>query len=180
MDQALRRARFLTPVKERRPIYYFDLPTPDGTPFEDAIRAAVKRAQTAGFGTLIPQLPDGTELDEQSFVHVKQMYALLLAEAKAQGLFVGFYLDPAYEHLAIRTLGEAGDHSLRAKLLDCKDYTCTRGDRVSRPVARGTLMSVVAYCEEYAEAVDLRPFIKDGRIEWTAPSANYTLRLNDE
>ena len=140
MDQALRRARFLTPVEERRPIYYFDLPVPDGTPFEDAVRAAVRRARTAGFGTLIPQLPNGTELDEQSFNTVKQMYALLLCEAKKEKIFVGFYLDPAFEHLAIRTLGEAGDHSLRAKLLDCKEYVCARGELVSRPVARGTLI----------------------------------------
>ena len=176
MDQALRRARFVTPANERRPIYYFDLPAPDGTPFEDAVRDAVARAQTAGFGTLIPQLPDGTELDEAKLNTVKEMYALLLAEARERGLFVGFYLDPAYEHLAIRTLGEAGDHSLRAKILECKDYVCTRGELVSRPVARGTLMSAVAYCEEYAEVVDLRPFIKDGRIEWKTPSANYVMR----
>lgn len=176
MDQALRRARFLSPLDERRPIYYFDLPAPDGTPFEEAICNAVKRTRTAGFGTLIPQLPDGTELDEEKLNIVKQMYALLLREAKAQGLFVGFYLDPAFEHLAIRTLGEAGDYTLRAKLLTCKEYVCSRGELVDRPVARGTLMSAVAYCEEYAETKDIRPFIKDGRICWRAPSANFVLR----
>jgi len=176
MDQALRRARFLSPTKERRPIYYFDLPAPDGTPFENVVRDAVKRARKAGFGTLIPQLPDGTELDEGKLNTVKEMYAFLLSEAKAQDLFVGFYLDPAFEHLAIRTLGEAGDNSLRAKILDCKEYVCARGEAVDRPVARGILLSVVAYCEEYAETVDLRPFIKDGRILWQAPSANFVLR----
>ena len=176
MDQALRRARFLTPTDERRPIYYFDLPIPDGTPFESAICDAVARCRTAGFGTLIPQLPDGTELDEEKLNVVKRMYALLLSEAKKIGLAVGFYLDPAFEHLAIRTLGEAGDHSLRARLLDCKEYVCARGEAVDRPVARDTLMAAVAYCEEYAETIDLRPFIKDGRIVWQAPSANFVLR----
>ena len=176
MDQALRRARFLRPVKERRPIYYFDLPQPNGEPFEDAIAAAIDTCRTAGFGTLIPQLPEGTELDEQSLAVFKKMYALLLSLARENGFFVGFYLDPAIEHLVIRTLGEMDDHSLRAKLLTCKEYVCARGEAVNRPVARGTLLSAVAYSEEYAETIDLRPFIKDGRLVWQAPSVNYTVR----
>ncbi|MBE6630080.1 MAG: hypothetical protein E7624_04445 [Ruminococcaceae bacterium] len=176
MDQALRRARFLTPIKERRPIYYFDLPAPDGTPFEEAITAAVRQCLAAGFGTLIAQLPEGTELDESKLGAVKEMYAYLLALAKKEELFVGFYLDPAFEHLVIRTLGEMGDHSLRAKLLECKEYVCARGEDVNRPIARGTLLSAVAYCEEYAECVDLRPFVSDGKLQWPAPGANFVAR----
>ena len=171
-----RRAQFLAPPMNRRPIFYFTLPVPDGSPFEKAIDDAVARCRDSGFGALIPQLPLGTELDGEGLIAVKAMYARLLASARAAGLRVGFYLDPAFEHAVIRAMGEMEDHSLRSRLLTCHEYICSREESVSRPLAKGTLLSAVAFSEDTTEIIDLRPFIKDGRIVWEAPAGNFVVR----
>ena len=177
MIKQARREQFITPEAKRRPIYYFEFPAPDAAPFDAAIEQAVTRCRNAGFGTMIPQLPDGTELDRETLEGVKEMYALLLAAAKREGLFVGFYLDPAFEHAVMRAMGEIKDHSLRARLLECQEYTCSRGEQVDRPLtAKGQIMSIVAYNEDFGESIDLRPFTEEGRIRWQAPAGNYILR----
>lgn len=171
-----KRARFLCPEPNRRPIYYFDLPAPDSEAFEDAAELAIERCCRSGFGALIPQLPMGTELDAESLFAVKRMYKKLLAAAAERGLSVGFYMDPAFEHAAIRAMGEIGDASLRARLLQCNEYVCTGRKEVNRPIKAGKLLSVVAYSEETGEIIDLRPFVEDGRVRWTAPAGNFVVR----
>ncbi len=176
MAQNERYERFLTPQTKDHPIYYFELPAPDSTDFSNAAEAVVARAKKGGFGTLIPQLPAGTELDGATLCAVKDMYATLLSIAQKEGLCVGFYLDPAFEHAVIHTLGEIGDHSLRARILTCHEYICSRNEKVDRPIKKGKLLSVVAFNEERAYAIDLREFVKDGRVIWNAPDGNFLIR----
>lgn len=176
MPKEQKRACFLNPENNRRPIYYFDLPAPNSEAFLEAVPLAIERCCRSGFGALIPQLPLGTELDAESLFAVKAMYAELLAAAAERGLTVGFYLDPAFEHAAIRAMGEIGDDSLRARLLQCSEYVCSTREEVNRPIKGGKLLSIVAYSEESGEIIDLRPFVEDGRVRWTAPVENFVIR----
>ena len=176
MLQKTRREQFAAPDKKRRPIYYFTLPAPDAAAFETAVNEAISRCLSGGFGALIPQLPDNTALDGESLLLIKGMYARLLALAKENGLSVGFYLDPAFERAAIRALDELEDSSLRAKLLVCREYICNPRENVKRPIGEGTLLSAIALCEESSEIIDLRPFIEEDRIVWTAPAGNFVVR----
>ena len=178
MDQALRRARFLTPTDERRPIYYFELPAPASTTDngKQALLNAVAACCRSGCGALIPQLPFGTELDGAALAELKTMYATVLEEAKRYDLRVGFYLDPAFEHGIIHAMSEVGENGMRAKILQCKEYTCTRNERVERRLSSGERMSLVAFSEDTGEVIDLRPFVTENRLEWMPPTGNYVIR----
>ncbi len=172
-----KRAVLTSPDKGTRPMYYFDLPAPvAGTNICAAIEKAVALCRSSGCSTLIPQLPLDTELNDDTLPLVQEMYATLLATAKREGLCVGFHLDPALECAVIRAMDNIGDNSLRARILICREYVCAAREQVDRPIAPGILLSAVAYNEEYAEVVDLRPFIKDDRIVWQPPHGNYVVR----
>ena len=176
MLQQNRREQFASPDKKFRPIYYFNLPAPDTDGFIYAADKAIADCESGGFGALIPQLPDNTVLDGESLLSIKAMYARLLALAKEKGLSVGFYLDPAYERATIHSLDELEDNSLRAKLLICREYICNPKENIKRPIGEGTLLSAIAYSEESSEIIDLRPFIEEDRIVWTAPAGNFVVR----
>ena len=178
MASNTQRELFVNLAGEHRPIYYFELPAP-GCPEEEAearLRDAVAACLRSGCGTLIPQLPFGTELDGESLAAVKRMYATVLCEAAQQKLKVGFYLDPAFEHGVIHAMSEIGENSLRAKLLHCKEYACSSGERVERRLSMGERLSLVAFSEDTCELIDLRPFVTDNRISWQSPTGNYIIR----
>ena len=104
------------------------------------------------------------------------MYATVLSEAEQNGLHVGFYLDPAFEHGIVHAMSEVGENGIRAKLLHCKEYTCTRNERVERRLSAGERMSLVAFSEDTCEIIDLRDFVTDGKLCWTPPTGNYIIR----
>ncbi|MBQ8356898.1 MAG: hypothetical protein IJX39_03720 [Clostridia bacterium] len=179
MAIADRRIGFVHPDDSRRPIYYFELPAV-GPVMTDEMREhlcrEVKKCRACGCSTLIPQLPFGTEPNAAELATVKQMYALVLEKAKERGLTVGFYLDPAFEHAVIHAMGEIEEHTLRAKLLTCKEYVCERRERTERRLSRGERVSLVAFSEETCDIIDLRPFVNDGKLSWQVPSGNYVIR----
>ncbi len=160
-----------------RPIYYFDLPELCEGSIDDVAIAAVHNCRAAGCSTIIPKLPEGIRLEtEDDLEPVRRMYRVLLKEAKKAGLFVGFFLDFAFENYIIGMLDGRGDTHLHAKLLECKEYICREGEQLSRPLHEGELLSLVAYSEAYGEIIDLRPFIKDGTLCWQVPRGNWTVR----
>ena len=170
MTKESRRALFATPDSTRRPLYYFTLPPAD-TANEQMLAAEVARCAACGFSALIPQLAAGTVLDESALAALKQQYAFLLKSAAEQGLRVGFHLDPAFEPLVL-----AKHPELRARILTCKEYICTAGEQFSRKLQGTDRMSLVAFCEEYGESIDLRPFVTDGTLCWQVPKGNYSVR----
>lgn len=164
--------------KEYRPIYYFSLPSLSCTEQEidRAIDDAVAACKQSGCGTMIPQLPFGTELDGAGLATVRHMLSAVLESAKESGLGVGFYLDPAFEHAVIHAMSEVGENGLRAMLLHCKEYACTREEHIERKLTAGNRMSLVAYSEDTGECIDLRDFVTENRLCWTPPTGNYVIR----
>lgn len=176
MKPQTRRARFTAPENVCRPMYYFTLPAPSAAEFEADIIAALETCLRSGCGTALPQLPFGTEIDAEGLACVREMYAVLLREAKARGLKIGFYLDPAFEHAVIHTMGEIGAHDLRARILLCHEHICERGKAVKRRIHNGTLLSLVAYAAESGETVDLRPHLHEGELYWEGANGNFVVR----
>ncbi|MBE6604892.1 MAG: hypothetical protein E7639_04220 [Ruminococcaceae bacterium] len=172
-----KKAAFARPDNSTRPIYYFTFPSPDEADLRAPILSAVEACGRAGCGGLIPLLPKGTELKNVDDVDaVREMYRILLCEAAARGLTVGFFLDSAFENLVIRMLDDLGETSLHAKLLECKEYICRAGEALSRPLHEGSLLSLVAYSEAWGEIIDLRPFIKDNKLCWQVPQGNWVVQ----
>ena len=172
-----KRVAFANPDNTTRPIYYFNFPAPDAADLKAPIVAAVKACRRAGCGGLIPLLPAGTELRHADDVDaVREMYRILLHEAAVNGLTVGFFLDSAFENLVIRMLDDLGETSLHAKLLECKEYICRAGEKLSRRLHEGDLLSLVAYSEAWGEIIDLRPFIKENKLCWEVPQGNWVVR----
>lgn len=177
MTREQQRARFKQPESVDRPIYYFEFPAPCNADIETPIAEAVNNCKRAGFGGLIPTLPQGTVLKDMDDINaVRHMYRTLLAYAKEAGLTVGFFLDTALEHLVIRMMDDLGETALHAKLLECKEYICREGESLSRRLHEGDLLSLVAYSEAWGDIIDLRPFIKDGKLVWQVPRGNWLVR----
>ncbi|MBE6690106.1 MAG: hypothetical protein E7590_02335 [Ruminococcaceae bacterium] len=178
MTSAIKRAGFRTPNNDRRPIYYFELPPITGelADLREQVLGEVERCRQCGCGTLIPQLPFGTELDRSGLMLVKELYHLILTKAQELGLFVGFYLDPCFEHGVIHAMGEIDDHSLRAKLLTCREYVCERGQITKQRLSPGKRLSLVAFDEEACDLIDLRAFVQDGVLVWEVPQGNYIIK----
>ena len=178
MNGERRKRLFIDPDRDSRPIYYFTLPALGSSPdhVAEALQKAVAACRRSGCGALIPQLPFGTELDGTALTEIKGMLATVLAEAKRCDLHVGFYLDPAFEHGIVHAMSEVGENGMRAKLLHCKEYTCTRNECVERRLSAGERLSLVAFSEDNGEIIDLRPFVSDNKLCWTPPTGNYVIR----
>ena len=178
MNSAVKPSEFRAPGNECRPIYYFELPPIGGSidDMREQIVGEVEKCRRCGCGTLIPQLPFGTELDRNGLALVKEIYRVILEAARERSLSVGFYMDPCYEHGVIQAMGEIGEHTLRAKLLCCKEYVCERGEVTKRRLSHGERLSIVAFDEETCDLIDLRPFVEDGVLHWTVPHGNYIIK----
>ena len=171
------RLTFEHPQDAYRPIYYFDLPAPNAANIDAHIIAGVDACLTAGCGTLIPRLPENTVLQSTDDVNaVRHMYQTLLEHAAKKELKVGFSLDFAFERFIIGRLDDVGEEGLHAKLLECKEYICRAEEQLCRHLQEGELLSLVAYSESYGEVIDLRPFVKEGKLCWQVPHGNWVVR----
>ena len=168
---------FEHPDSAYRPIYCFTLPAPHAKDTEEQIAAAVNTCLTAGCGTLIPKLTKGTELSNSDDINaLRSMYKTLLGEAASKGLKVGFSLDAALEAFVVQAMDDIGETALHAKLLECKEYICRAEEEVSRRVHEGELLSLVACNDAYGDVIDLRPFVKEGKLCWRVPHGNWVVR----
>lgn len=159
-----------------RPIYYFDLPQLEAASLSECVTTAVCDCKRAGCSTIIPKLPEDITLStENDLSLVRKMYRILLKKAKKEGLFVGFFLDFAFENFIIGMLDNIGETALHAKLIECKEYICHEGEELARPLHEGELLSLVAYSEANGEIIDLRAFTGDGKLCWKVPQGNWTI-----
>jgi len=127
------RAAFEHPQDAFRPIYYFDLPAPHAADVDAHIMAGIDACLTAGCGTLIPRLPENTELQSMNDVDaVRHMYQTLLEHATKKELKVGFFFDFSFERFVIGMLDDLGETDLHANLLECKEYICRAEEQLSR------------------------------------------------
>ena len=178
MAHEARRAAFLSLAKESRPICYLPLPALTDPARIEKIKNAVLYYKNAGCGTLIPQLPKGTELaDTDAVASLGELYAALLATAKEAGMQVGFYLDPAIEARVVRAMENVEDFSLHARLLECKEYICRERESVKRKMPTDGLLSLVACSDgNFGDVIDLRPYVADGELRFEVPRGNWIIK----
>ncbi len=172
-----KRDRFAAPDMAHRPIYYLEIPYPRTEDAERIAEREVLRCREAGCSTVIPMLPYATELkDAEDITYVRGIYAIILKKAKELDLKVGFHLDYAFERIVIQMMDDLGETHLHARILERKEYICREGEELSRRLHEGELVSLVAYSEMHGEVIDLRPFIKEGKLLWTVPRGNWVVQ----
>ena len=168
---------FEAPADEFRPMYYFDFPPIDDALRTEKIKKTVDTCLRAGCGTLIPRLSKGTRLPDMAALDVlRDMYTTLLTAAREADLKVGFFLDHVFEETVIGMMDDIGETALHARTLECKEYYCRASEELDRRLHEDTLLSLVAYSEAYGEVIDLRPFVKNGRLLFTVPQGNWVVR----
>ena len=164
----LRRPLFEELDPARRPFYYFTLPEEEDCALLDA---ALLECVERGCVTLIPQPAPAYAPDKDVLALLKWQYAYLLQKASERGLTVAFTLSPVTERLVLAERPE-----LAGKVLQCKEYLCTSGERFSRKLADRERTALVGISEEYCEIHDLRDSVKDSVLCWQVPQGNYVVR----
>ena len=105
------------------------------------------------------------------------LYADILSTAKSLGLQVIWYDDIDFPS------GTAGGEFKkiypqdRRKILQKKDTLLGSGAGLSIPLPQGALMAAVAMDQQTKARIDLSPFVKDRRLDWTAPAGNWKVML---
>ncbi len=111
--------------------------------------------------------------DPVDYDRIIRLYSKIAAKASELGVSVILNLEKAVESDLVRRFDDYDGESIRAKVLLHREYGCTYQEEVNIAVQDGAV-SVVAK-EERGELVDLRRFISDGFIRWTAPMGNWNI-----
>ncbi len=127
-----------------------------------------------GVANIIPRLPRTLSPGPEVLELVKKMYAHF-AKAAGQKIHVGLHLDTILEQSYYLSISpETAAQSLSQSLIR-REYYCDPHETVHMPLHGGTLMALLAYEDETASIMDLRSYVKDGFLDYTVPSGNWTI-----
>ena len=164
---------FRTVKSKHRLFLFYDVPTfpPD---LED-VEHYVEHCAQNGIGCIIPRLPKEVVPSAELLEQVSEFYEVLTAIAIKKGMKIGLHLEPAVEKsFYLSPAAEFVEHT-RTRTLIRRQYFCDPKEQLYLQLRKGTSMSVMAYDDEHADAIDLRPYIKDGYISYTVPDGNWTI-----
>lgn len=167
------KAAFHQVKTKHRLFLFYDLPT---FPIEwDMVEKYVSRCAGNGIGCIIPCLPPDLEPSAQVMEDLRALYEMLIAEAGKRNMKIGFHLEPVVEQSFYMSEAAAPVAHTRARSLTRREYFCDPGEKLYMQLHPGKLMSVMAYDDEHADMIDLRPYIKDGIVSYTVPPGNWTV-----
>lgn len=135
----------------------------------------VEQCARAGVVCVIPRLPTDSVPSAQLFWQIKAMYTTLLASVRRFHIKLGLHLDPLLEQCYYMTLPEHVAETTRSRSLIRREYYCDPCEHLDMDLHGGTLMSLVAYDDEHMDTIDLAPYVKDGHLDYTVPSGNWTV-----
>ena len=102
------------------------------------------------------------------------LYDRVAEEARADALSLG-YLDDTYIMRAY-IAGLEDPASASCRILSCHEYACTENSLFKKKLTGdGIRMSVCAVNDDDLTVLDLREFVKDGRLEWQVPPGNWNV-----
>ena len=162
-------------VKSKHRLYlFYDLPT---FPIDRyRVERYVSRCVGNGIGCIIPRLPANLEPSAEVMEHLRSLYEMLIAEAGKRNMKIGFHLEPVVERSFYMSEGAARIPHTRTRHLTRREYFCDPEEKLFLQLHPGALMSVMAYDDEHADMIDLRPYNENGIVSYTVPSgANWTV-----
>ncbi len=139
---------------------------------DEAILHRLERIKKSNVSNVIPVLFKSAE-DTVDYDSIIRIYSAIVGRAKELGMGVLLNLEKAVEADLVRRLDDYEGESIRAKVLLHREYGCHHKEEVKIDVQDGAV-SVVAK-EERGELADLREFIRDGVINWSAPMGNWNI-----
>ncbi len=161
-------------VKGKHRLFLFYDMTAFPPPREEVERYVGLCAQN-GIGCIIPRLPQDLTPSGGLLEQIVEFYDLLTAIAAKRGMKIGLHLEPIVEQsFYLSPAAEFLAHT-RTRTLIRRQYFCDPREKLYLQLRKGTSMSVMAYDDEHADMIDLRPHIKDGCISYTVPDGNWTV-----
>ena len=167
------KAAFRQVKSKHRLFLFYDLQA--FPPSRESVEAYVEKCAQNGIGCLIPCLPatltPSAEIPEQ----VRAFYEVLIQESEKRNVKVGFHLEPVLEQSFYMSPAAADIAHTRTRTLIRRQYFCDPKEQLYLQLRKGSSMSVMAYDDEHADAMDLRPYVKDNTISYTVPDGNWTV-----
>ena len=167
------KAAFRRVKSKHRLFLFYDLPEFPISP-ETVEKFVIKSAQN-GIGCIIPCLPSSTTPSGDIPEQMRIFYEHLIAVAERCNMKIGFHLEPVLEKSFYMSPAAADIAHTRTRTLIRRQYFCDPKEQLYLQLRKGTSMSVMAYDDEHADAIDLRPYVKDHTISYTVPDGNWTV-----
>jgi len=172
-EYAFLKEQFFDPDPKYRLSTFFDAKKTDAA--EDAANF-VASCEGRDAGCIIPRISDDRYLEPYELEHFRNTYTAMLETARERGLEIAFNLEGAIEDAIITSETEDfNENEMRSKVLVRREYFCSDRESVKMPLRHGAHMSLVAFNEYTSETTDLRKFVQNGVLEWTAPYGNWII-----
>ena len=161
-------------VKSKHRLFlFYDIPS--FPPSREDVERYVEKCAQNGIGCIIPRLPKGLTPSAELLTEIVAFYEILTAAAVRKNMKIGLHLEPVVEQsFYLSPAAEFVAHT-RTRTLIRRQYFCDPKEALYLQLRKGTHMSVMAYDDEHADAIDLRPYLKDGFISYTVPDGNWTI-----
>ena len=175
------RRHFLNPQSEERLYAFLRLPCSpsDGLSEQriiEKITHYIQFCKRNHFGTVIPCFATATtNVENFSLERFRFCYDLLLSLAHQAKIHVAFHLERALEVFLLHMEEECYEQDMHGKVLTLRPYPCEENENIRLTLQDGTHMSVVAFCEESGQIIDLREFVHGDTLEWTVPRGNWCI-----
>ncbi len=167
------KAAFRQVKSKHRLFLFYDLQT--FPPSRESVEKYVEKSAQNGIGCIIPCLPSTTSPSAETLEQARTFYEILIAEAEKRNMKIGFHLDPVLEQSFYVSPAAADVAHTRTRTLIRRQYFCDPKEQLYLQLRKGASMSVMAYDDEHADAIDLRPYIKDNTVSYTVPDGNWTV-----
>lgn len=169
--------QYKRPGKESYIYTYFE---PSSLPVADGIiEKFVSKCKSNKISCIIPVIPDSSEASGNCFVLAGGLYERLIYFASEAGIKVGLNIQPIFEWSIFDEglmLSAKRISDIRSRVLSCYEYYCQPGEHILSSIDTNTLMSLTVFDEEYADCIDLRPYVKNGVLDYFVPQGNYVLK----
>ncbi len=167
------KAAFRQVKSKHRLFLFYDLQA--FPPSRESVEAYVEKCAQNGIGCLIPCLPAALTPSAEIPEQVRAFYEVLIQESEKRNVKVGFHLEPILEQSFYMSPAAADIAHTRTRTLIRRQYFCDPKEQLYLQLRKGSSMSVMAYDDEHADAMDLRPYIEDNTISYTVPDGNWTV-----
>lgn len=167
------KAAFRRVKSKHRLFLFYDLQSLP--PSRESVETYVEKCAQNGIGCLIPCLPASLTPSAEALEQIRSFYHMLVSEAEKRSIKIGFHLEPVLEKSFYMSPIAADIAHTRTRTLIRRQYFCDPKEQLYLQLRKGTSMSVMAYDDEHADAIDLRPYVKDHTISHTVPDGNWTV-----
>lgn len=167
------KSAFQSVKSKHRLFLIYDLPS--FPPTGEEILQYMANAANNGIGCVIPRLPTDLPPSAELLEQIAAFYKTFIAVAEKFNVKIGLHLEPVIEQsFYMSPVADTIPHT-RSRSLIRRQYFCDPKEQLYLQLRKGKSMSVMAYDDEHADMIDLRPYIRDDTVSYTVPDGNWTV-----